>query len=526
MATTVSPIVEPENYTASWTGTEPSFWKREALPSRLESRNQALQQPDRNLVYDVHKFEKFLWKEFKEIETTASEIEWEGTKKHEAFNCFAEEMFHRMYSYKERKLDTPVEGAKWAEFLHSEIGSLPEFQRLKARCKGKDWWAGCAATAMLKTILENKLIDTKEQVKDLGSKEEDKEILEKIKESSEKKETKEEIQKQIDKIEKEIKEIKETDQNLTDKIDKTKVRSAIRTAFTKTEEQLNVLDSAQDLMNSFSGEKQTGKQQLNKELLGKLTNSYRFRHIIDLLGRMERLASYSQREKAKKGTNEITDISSGDNISRMLPSELMNLADPETELLFMSKYHEKSLLEYDITEQPVLNKGPIIVLLDNSGSMAVERIEWALSVTLAIGSIAFKQKRSFIVLTFNKTVSNEYVFSKDSKANQELLVKLLKTQAGGGTDFQEPLMKAVFLIQEEKEFKQADIVMVTDGQARVDSLWIKNYQEHKRLLEFRTMSILIGGTTRESVNTQFSDLIVSIKDLTDDKEIKSIFERI
>ena len=133
------------------------------------SMAQPAQRLDKNLIYDVHSFEKFLWKEFKEIETSATDAEWQGTKKHEAFSCFAEEMFHRMYSYKERKLETPAEGTKWAETLHSEIESLPEFQRLKARCKGKDWWAGCATTAMLKTIVENKLIDTKELVIDLGS---------------------------------------------------------------------------------------------------------------------------------------------------------------------------------------------------------------------------------------------------------------------------------------------------------------------------------------------------------------------
>ena len=487
----------------------------------------------RELCYDVNKVQKYLWSEYKEEEKRAAEVEWEGRKRAEAFNIFAEETFHRLYTHKEQPLEENAPGSQWAQKLHKAMTELPEFERLRERCKGKDWWAGTAGTSIIEKLLEEEFLPPEDHVKDIQEYERSIKHLEKVKDKLEEDEQ-EKLQDQLDELQKKMDEAIDKDQEVADGMDESLVRNALRGALQQAGETLDDADSAMEMMSMLPGTDSgvhNGQLRPNMKLLGQLKGNKRFQNLIELVGRMERLAHQRQKEKARKGTNEVTGICTGDNISRMLPVELMNLADEDSEVLFYAKYYERALLEYYLKENPIKKKGPIVVLVDTSCSMANGTSDaWALATTLAIASIAHKQKRSFAVLLFDTKTHKQFIFKKEDITKQDDIIELLNVPFSGyGTNFEAPLIDATKIIENEKEFEEADIVMITDGEANIGEAWLKNFNKKQEELKFKAFSVLVGYQTSSKTNELFSDFVIHIKDLNDKEEqdkVKEVFEKL
>ncbi|MGJ9459000.1 vWA domain-containing protein [Oceanobacillus sp. CF4.6] len=126
--------------------------------------------------------------------------------------------------------------------------------------------------------------------------------------------------------------------------------------------------------------------------------------------------------------------------------------------------------------------------LDQSGSM--QRLDTqAKGFALALMSIAKKQKRDFAFIPFSSR-AYKYVYKK-GKIKGKDMVELCQNFIGGGTNFEAALRKGTEAIQ-NSSFKKADIVFVTDGEARVSEEFLQYFQEHKQEKEFQILSLLIG----------------------------------
>ena len=93
----------------------------------------------------------------------------------------------------------------------------------------------------------------------------------------------------------------------------------------------------------------------------------------------------------------------GNDIERLLPQELGQYIKPGTRLDFLKRYAEGQTMIYSPKGKETLGKGPIVICLDESGSMS-SQINQAKGFCLALAMIAKKQKRDFCVIPFsNKT---------------------------------------------------------------------------------------------------------------------------
>ncbi len=103
------------------------------------------------------------------------------------------------------------------------------------------------------------------------------------------------------------------------------------------------------------------------------------------------------------------------------------------------------------------------------------------------------------------------------------IIELAEYFPGGGTNFEEPLNKALELLEDSK-FKGGDIVFITDGESEVRDEWLKSFEELKDKLKFKVYSVLIDLSERESWWTlsSFSDKVTSVSKLTS-KEAKGLF---
>jgi len=201
-----------------------------------------------------------------------------------------------------------------------------------------------------------------------------------------------------------------------------------------------------------------------REAHKKVKGSYRLRRIAELAGRLERIAANKARSRVKPGVGEVHGIGLGNDLSRLLPSELIQLRRPALRLSLLARLLQNKALVYAMAGREPLAKGPIIVLLDESSSMKeFEKEIWSKAVALALLAQATKKRRSWHLVAFNADIIREVAIPAGKAAPGDI-ERALDHGCYGGTDFDKPIMKAISIIENEKKMKQADVIIITDGE--------------------------------------------------------------
>jgi hypothetical protein len=175
-------------------------------------------------------------------------------------------------------------------------------------------------------------------------------------------------------------------ERLTRKLDESseareqKVRRAVRQGLA---EAMAEVEQANDAIKAFGGGYETGfgieagaggRNSLStKEKLAiaqKVGRSPKPQQIAAVCGRFTRIALQQQKTRVKHPPDEITSITTGCEIERLLPSEIALLADSGLEDLFYLKYAERGLMQYDLIGHEPEEQGPIILAVDESESMS------------------------------------------------------------------------------------------------------------------------------------------------------------
>ena len=246
----------------------------------------------------------------------------------------------------------------------------------------------------------------------------------------------------------------------------------------------------------------------------------RNRHIRDVLKRLGKgSASVEKKDESKVAKikkDELFGINKSGNISRILPSELLNLEDENLKYLFYAKYLENSLLTYEIkgkdeiekneTEEKISNKGPIVVCLDTSGSMKGTPLLRAKALVLSITKILREENRELYVILFGAKGQFQEI-SLEGEEDICRAIKFLKKSYEGGTDFETPLRRGIEIISEKENYRKADILMVTDGSCRISYQFKRILKEEKEKLDFKIYTVICEA---DRVEKDFSDGVIVI----------------
>ena len=171
-------------------------------------------------------------------------------------------------------------------------------------------------------------------------------------------------------------------------------------------------------------------------------------------------------------TTDIEQISMGNDLSHIIPSEIATLSEPSTEMMFFKKFAERQLQIFankpPMTTQdkhiqehqtkPRLEKGAIIVGIDTSGSMEGEPEKLARSLLMQLLRLAKRQHRKCFVITFSVRAKT---LELTKPANWILLKKFLEQGFSGGTCGEEMLAAALKALQ-TKDFSMADVLIISD----------------------------------------------------------------
>lgn len=257
----------------------------------------------------------------------------------------------------------------------------------------------------------------------------------------------------------------------------------------------------------------------------------KFKKMAQLIGPLMRLAMAEQSRKTDFGRDEVHDIVYGDDLARVLPTELADLRHPILKKQFFRKFLEKQLLQYELRGVEKVAKGGIIFLEDGSGSMGGDREIWAKGVGLALLQIARKQKRSFYGIHFGSPGQIAcFDFRDPNLIDPDKVMEFASIFFNGGTDFCTPLAKALDILREEFDVKgcvKGDIVFATDGQCPVPPKFLEDFKAEQARLGFRVFGINIGGTVRDEPMATICDNRVStITDLMSGEDVRDIFRAV
>ncbi|MCE9567315.1 MAG: hypothetical protein K8U57_35385 [Planctomycetes bacterium] len=241
------------------------------------------------------------------------------------------------------------------------------------------------------------------------------------------------------------------------------------------------------------------------------------RKICDLAGRFRRVAQSKQRMKSTHGLDDVVGVEPGGDIGRLLPIELAKLVVPELELDTLRRIAERQALcrEHHSTE-PV-GKGPIIVSVDESGSMQGQKAHTAKGLALALAWIARSQKRWCGLLAYSGDSGERLLALPPGRWDEAALCNWLTQFIGHGSELDIP-------VREMPDYYRrlgaphgiTDLVFITDAKCKLDSATQTRFLTWKQSAQARLISLVIDNSPGDLA--AISDEVHSVRSLdpTDD----------
>lgn len=251
----------------------------------------------------------------------------------------------------------------------------------------------------------------------------------------------------------------------------------------------------------FDGTMNLEKVQKNFE---KVKNSPRLRRILDLAGRYRRVAQGKQRQKLTHGYDDMVGITLDDQIERLIDDEMMGLCDDEMGDATMMRLLDRETLAYDYRGVEKIGKGPIIVCVDESGSMDGSPVSNAKAFALAMAWIARHQNRYCCLIGYaGGTVGTRCVL-KPKKWDEEALMTWLEHFYSGGTTMDVPLaeLPTTYWPEIGAPKGKTDLIIITDGQVYVPHEMEQKFNAWKAEHKVRCISLILahhaGGLSKVS----------------------------
>lgn len=477
------------------------------------------------MLIKASKWEKQQKEEFQgKYEPFSNAVKKGEEKGYGEFNDFAQDLYSSLYQISPKfPQEEATSGKQIFRKALDEMKELPEFKHLRdSGTKCDSFQSGLGASILSKKFAEAFPKAPEEENPDNIQKEIDAimSFLEDIPEDSP---TVEKLNKKLDNLQKAKGASEQAWGEAAEGMDPGAIRQTLRRGLAEAKEEIN---EAEEDANAFGYGSEPGQDgysnsQTKLAVAERIRSNPKLKEIAKLAGRFRREALKQHANKKKPGPDELTDVEVGNDLGRILPSEAMKLGDENMEYEFFKKYLERSLLQYRLDENVAESKGPIVVCIDNSGSMSGYPEIWSKAIFLGLADIALKEKREIVCLHYSSSVDKVFFFDKD---NMDPL-KLLEAAAyfsGGGTKFYPAFQAALSTIENSDAHKKADIIFITDGNAPLADNEREDIEKRKKATETRIYTIAIGASAPSL--EPVTDTMTTINDLRQKDSDKGIKE--
>lgn len=458
----------------------------------------------RDLIFNVDKWTSYLWRSLvRESPIVAEHVE-RGRAKLPTFPSFARELFARLYSPPKALDKTRPEDA-WARRLHDTLDELPAFKKLAAHCARNKELASAAAANLLEQIVEKlpeppaPLADPEARRKEVRG------LLDFLNALDPADPARRQIEAGIDAAKAQGKAEVAAMASYGTALEPDDVRQTLRRTVDAAAVEVEEFTSACAGLSGLGG---TGAaSDATQAALGAaIRSSDALRRLGMLAGRMRRIAMAKRRTRNRQAASELTDVSVGNELSRVLPHELLKLTDRRLSLDFTRALIERSLLQYELTGNEREGRGPVVVLIDDSDSMDGAPSTFAKAVALALADLALADKRACRLVRFSHKI-NGVLDLRAGKDAMHPLLGFLSGEVDGGTSFELPLRLAREAIEREPVFERADVVLITDGEASLSAEFLRDWGSHAAREGLTTYAVHIGANAPQVLRDLTRDVM-------------------
>lgn len=233
----------------------------------------------------------------------------------------------------------------------------------------------------------------------------------------------------------------------------------------------------------------------------RVQNDSKLRAILAMAGRMRRLCRSLQKQKTHALRGEITGVELGGDISRLVMREKIELADvlgmPELQDRALYRLIRKRSLCYRHKKNEPQKQGPIVICVDESGSMGGDRIIAAKGLAMALAWLAQYQRRWVALVGFAGGTEGTRLALPPGHKQQDQLIEWLLHFYGGGTTLDVPLAEVPrnywpeFVVNGMQRGK-TDLILITDAIVDCPDVCRALYKAWAKQESVKTFGIIIG----------------------------------
>lgn len=475
-------------------------------------------------VLNTDSFDRRRYQEIKEMSKKLQVLEKEGKEFLPTFPSLMSDIWASLYKMKPEILEEVEEGLQTNKMIMEHIMADRTFQQFRETSRLDDLTSAIGSIKFseqtqkwlkLQTQQNEQLRQAMQEIRKLQ-----REIEKKKQELQLAKEDSKPTKRKQNTIEKKQKSLQQAIDDLKQQLQQGfgySFSKMLSKAVDETKELKQELTNLVGGIQAGSGEAELQKVPLRDKikLAELLSTNPKVKKVAEWAGRFKAIARKKQKSKHHKSI-EKSGVTLGNQIERLLPIELGSYSNPDTRLDFLRRFAEGQTMMYAQQGKEALGKGPIVLCLDQSGSMS-NLDSQSKGFALALMSIARKQKRDFALIPFSSR-AKKYIY-KRGKITPFDMVEMATNFLGGGTEFKYALSLALETI-ESSRFKHADIVFVTDGEDDLSDKFIEDFNKRKKEKKFNVLSVVLGGERTNTVE-RFSDKTISASNFMDEATLRA-----
>lgn len=270
---------------------------------------------------------------------------------------------------------------------------------------------------------------------------------------------------------------------------------AVGRAVSKATEDVEECHEAASALGMGPGSPGSNDPRAVAELFRRVRSNPVLRRICDLAGRYRRLAQSKQRRKTTHGLDDFVGVEPDGDLGRLLPCELARLGIPEFELDTLRRIVERQALCRAYQSSEPVAKGPIIVSLDESGSMQGSKIETGKALALALAWIARQQRRWIGLCAYSGDSGERLLPLPPGRWEEAKLMDWLCEFIGRGSSLDVPVREMPRIYQQLKApVGDTDVIFITDCLCRIPQEVQKHFLEWKQSVKARLITLVIASS--------------------------------
>jgi uncharacterized protein with von Willebrand factor type A (vWA) domain len=269
---------------------------------------------------------------------------------------------------------------------------------------------------------------------------------------------------------------------------------AIGKALAQAEEEVELAHESAAALGFGKGQPGSNDAKRIGAIYKRVRSSKMLHKICNLAGKFRRLAQAKQRQKTKHGSDELLGLKADNDLGRMLPQELVALLDPVLEQDVLRRFMERQLWCREFQGYEPVGRGPIIIVLDESGSMVGERNHAAKALALALAWIARQQKRWCALIAYSGDSGERILPLPLGKWDEVALMDWLEAFIGMGSDLDVPVREMPNFYESLKAPKgKTDLIFLTDAACSISAKLAKTFIDWKKSVQAKLITLVIDS---------------------------------